>query len=243
MNNFNFFNSSNQNVDPNTNRIIVGNPSGLNSFLTRMYGWMTLSVLISAIVAYYAGRIANVGMNGLSSLVLMIVWFIMPFVIDRQALKNSAVGLFELMIYAAITGLMFSGIFQVYANTTITSAFVASASDFAAMSVIGLVTKRNLARLGTQLFGAMIGLLVALVVNIFLHSPMITLFLSFAAVIIFSLLTMFDARQMKMLYNQFNGQISANGLAINGALSLYLDFINIFINLLMIFGGFGNNNR
>ncbi|XIF20344.1 MAG: Bax inhibitor-1/YccA family protein [Acetilactobacillus jinshanensis] len=208
-----------------------------------MYGWMALSVLVSAIVAYYAGKVLYFQITGGFSWVLLIAWFILPFILGRTAMRNAVVGFVELMVYAGLTGLMFSNIFMVYTGTTITSAFVSSASVFVAMSAVGLFTKKSLAKLGTQLFGAMIGLIVAMIVNIFLKSSMIALFLSFAAVVIFSLLTMFDAHQMKAMYNNFHDQISINGLAINGALALYLDFINIFISLLEIFGGFGNNNN
>lgn len=240
---FNF--NQHRDVDQNTGRIIVNedDQAGLNGFLTKMFGWMSLSVLVSAVVAYYAGRVVDYQMTGGMSLILLLAWFILPFMISRQAFRNATVGLVELMGYAALTGLMFSDIFELYTGATITAAFVSSAGAFATMSVIGLVTKRSLAKLGTQLFGMLIGLIVATIINAFLRSPMIELVLSFASVIIFSLLTMFDTRQMKLMYNQFNSRISASGLAINGALALYLDFINIFISLLEIFGGFGNNNR
>ena len=241
MNNFNF--NQRPDVDRNTGRIIVNDSAGLNRFLTKMYSWMGLAVLISAIVAYYAGKVAGFQTSGVSGLLLLAVWFILPFVMGRQAMKNSVVGFVELMVYAGLTGLMFSDLFVMYTGATLTSAFVSSASVFVAMSAVGVFTKRSLAKLGTQLFGALIGLLVAMVVNIFLHSPAVALFLSLAAVVIFSLLTMFDAHRMKALYNNFHGQVSVNGLAINGALELYLDFINIFISLVEIFGGYGNNNR
>ncbi|QBP19029.1 Bax inhibitor-1/YccA family protein [uncultured bacterium] len=208
-----------------------------------MYAWMALAVLVSAGVAYYAGSVMKVTPTGGMSWILLIAWFILPFILGRAAMRNAVVGFIELMVYAALTGLMFSSIFIAYTGTTITTAFVSSASIFVAMSAVGLFTKRSLAKLGTQLFGAMIGLIVAMLVNLFLKSGMIELFLSLAAVVIFSLLTMFDTRQMKALYINFHDRISMNGLAINGALALYLDFINIFISLLEIFGGVGNNRN
>ena len=240
---FNF--NQHRDVDPDNGRIIINedDQAGLNSFLTKMFGWMSLSVLVSAIVAYYAGEVMRYQMTGRMSWLLLFAWFIVPFIISRQAFRNATIGLVELIGYAALTGLMFSYLFEIYTGATITAAFVSSAGAFAAMSVIGLTTKRSLAKLGTQLFGMVIGLIVAMIINIFLRSPMIELFLSLAAVVIFSLLTMFDTRQMKMIYNRLSDQISVNGLAINGALTLYLDFINIFISLVEILGGFGSNNR
>lgn len=237
------FNNNNQNVDQTTGRVMVNDRAGLNSFLAKMFGWMSLSVLVSALVAYYVGSVIKLQMNGGSSLVLLLVWFVLPFLVGRQAMKNAMIGLVELMVYAALTGVMFSGIVEAYTGATVTAAFVSSAAVFASMSAIGVITKRNLAHFGTQLFGALIGFIFASLVNMFLHSGPIELFLSFAAVIIFSLLTMYDTHVMKQLYNNYAGQISANGLAINGALELYLDFINLFISLLQIFGGFGNNNN
>lgn len=241
MNNFNF--DSRPNVDPSNGRVIVNDSAGLNSFLTKMFGWMGLSVLVSAIVAFYAGSVAHFQVTGGMSWVLFIVWMIVPFILGRTAMRNAALGAVELIIFAGLTGLVFSNIFILYTGTTITSAFVSSAAVFIAMSAIGIVTKKSLAKLGTQLFSAVIGLLVAMVVNLFLRSGLIALFLSFAAVVIFSLLTMYDTHQMKALYNRFHDQISMGGLAVNGALELYLDFINIFLSLLEIFGGFGNNNN
>ncbi|QMU07834.1 Bax inhibitor-1/YccA family protein [Levilactobacillus suantsaii] len=213
---------------------------GLNAFLTRMFGWMGASVLVSALTAYL--MVANqVQLGNGGMLVALIVWFILPFVITGQSLKRPTTAIVGLMVYAVLTGAVVSMYAYVYTGQAIGGAFVSSAAVFLTMATIGLTTKKDLSRIGTQATAALIGLLVAMVINLFLKSSGLALIFSFIAVIIFSALTAWDTQKMQKLYLHYGDQVSMTGLAINGALQLYLDFVNLFLQLLQIFGMFGGS--
>ena len=104
------------------------------------------------------------------------------------------------------------------------------------MAVIGTTTKKNLNNLGSYASAALIGLIVAILINMFLRNPMVSYIFSFIAVIIFTILTAWDAQRMKQIYENYGGQVSVDGLAVAGALALYLDFVNLFLQFLQIFG-------
>jgi len=225
-------------------RRVVNADSGLNKFLTKMYGWMSLAVLVSAITAYVVvetggGTIAMaIAANPLLRWGSLIAWIIIPMVISVQSMKRPTASFVMLMIYSVLTGLVFSSLLLVYTGKSIFSAFLSAAAIFVTMTIMGVVTKRNLNRLGTQITGALIALIVAMVINIFLRSSAIGFFLSLAAVVIFSILTMYDSNRLTKMYTQYGstGQVSVNGIAVFGALQLYLDFVNLFIQLLNILG-------
>ncbi|MCL0318453.1 Bax inhibitor-1/YccA family protein [Apilactobacillus xinyiensis] len=224
------------NYDSSTDRKIVNNAFGLNKFLTKMYGWMALSVLVSGLVAYITGSVYHVTLSGIQTILAFIVWFVLSMTIQSTSLKNPLVGFIQLMIFASLTGVMFSGIVLTYTGATIFSAFVTAAADFIIMAFIGVVTKKNLDKLGTQAYSALIAVVIVSIVNIFLKVSLFEIVLSIVLVGIFTVLTAYDAQKMKNLYNQYNGQVSDSGLAINGALILYLDFVNLFLQLLQLFG-------
>ena len=141
-----------------------------------------------------------------------------------------------LMVTAIIYGLVFALIAGAYTGANIAAAFLSSASLFVFLAIYGTVTKRDLSRAGGQATAALFALMIAWIINMFLQSPAITYIFSFIAVIIFVVLTAWDAQKMKQLYLQAGNQVSVSGLAVIGALQLYLDFINRFLQLLQIFG-------
>ena len=220
-------------------RRVVNDSAGLNQFFTKIYGWMSLAVLVSAATAYYFG-------NVLSPMVMLqnrwimwgslIAWFVLPMVISFQAMKRPTLSFIILMAYAVISGVMFSSIFITYTGTSIAAAFLSSAAIFISMTIYGLVTKRDLTRWGAQATSALIALIVAMLVNFFLRSSVVAFVFSVIAVIIFTVLTAYDTQNLKKIYNQYGNQIPENGLAVYGALQLYLDFVNLFVQLLSIFG-------
>lgn len=225
-------------------RRVVNDVSGLNGFLTRMYGWMALAVLVSALSSFYVltqPGLQQIFMGG-SRFVPLIVWFVMPIVINFQAIKRPTLSFMLLMAYALLTGGIFSMYAMIYSGATIASAFVSSASVFVVMSLFGTFTKRDLTGLGNQAIAALIALVVAMVINMFLKSQLITYVFSFIGIIIFTALTASDSQKMKNVFNQSGGKISVTGLAVIGAMQLYLDFVNLFILFLQIFGGFGNRD-
>lgn len=226
-------------------RKIVNSSAGLNSFLTKMYSWMSIAILISAVTAYLLGNVfiaqtAALFQSGFVRIILLVAWFALPFVITTQAMKRTTLSLTILVLYAVLTGALFSTIFLSYTGTSIAAAFFSSSAIFISMTVFGLFTRRNLDKVGAQATAALFALIMASIINLFLRSSMIAFVFSIIAVVIFTLLTAYDTQKMKRIYNESNGQVSTTGLAIYGALQLYLDFVNLFLQLLSIFG---NGNR
>jgi FtsH-binding integral membrane protein len=144
---------------------------------------------------------------------------------------GAARGLF--MAYAATVGVTFSIIFLTYTSTSIMRVFFITASMFAIMAFIGYTTKKDLSKLGMLLLMGLIGIIIASLVNIFLKSSGLELVISYIGVVIFLGLTAYDIQKIKKIYAQFG---NAGNLAVLGALSLYLDFLNLFLFLLRIFG-------
>lgn len=138
-------------------------------------------------------------------------------------------------------GITFAFIAGAYTGTDIGTAFVSSAGVFLTMAIIGTFSHRDFTKIGSYDSAALIGLIIAMLVNFFVQSPLINYLLSVVAIIIFTALTTWDAQRMKNIYLEYNGQVSSHGLAVLGALQLYLDFINLFVSFLDIFGS--NNER
>ena len=133
------------------------------------------------------------------------------------------------MILAVIYGFEFALLAGYYTQAQIGTAFLSSAAVFGSMAIFGTFTKKNLNNLGSYMRAALIGLFVAMIVNMFLRNSVATFIFSIIGVVI-------DAQKMRNIYNSYGDQVSTNGLAVLGALQLYLDFINIFLFLLQIFG-------
>jgi FtsH-binding integral membrane protein len=139
-------------------------------------------------------------------------------------------------IFAALMGLSLSTIFLVYTGSSIARVFFITAAAFGGLSLYGYTTKRDLSAFGTFLMMGLIGLIIAMIVNIFLASSMMQFIISCAGVLIFSGLTAYDTQRIKEMYDAVDGSDVAGRKAIMGALALYLDFINLFMMLLSLFG-------
>lgn len=230
------------NFSGNSGRRVVADATGVNRFLTRMYGNMTLAVLVSALSAYLTMTVFRVQVMSFFGAHPAMVWIILllPIALSMgvsfSATRNPAGGFIMLMLISIIYGVEFALIAGVYTGTDIAAAFVSSAAVFATMAIYGTVTKRDLSRFGAHATAALIALMIAWIVNMFLNSPAITYVFSFIAVIIFVVLTAWDAQKMKQIYINYSDQNTMTGLAIVGALQLYLDFVNLFISFLQIFG-------
>ncbi|MHC3377283.1 Bax inhibitor-1/YccA family protein [Ligilactobacillus equi] len=229
------------NFDPNQREIIVD--GGLNKFLAKMYGFMAGAVAVSALVAYLATAVFQTqfmtffAMNrwalwGLFILQIVLV-FGMSFKADRSPIATATM----LFIYAALEGIFFGILVQAYTAQNITMAFVAAAADFVVLAFLGTNTKKDLSGIGRQAMAALIALIVVSVINLFLGSTVIQFFFSFIGVLIFSVLTAWDSQRFKQMYLQYGNSLNPTNLALMGALQLYLDFINLFIQLLNIFTG------
>jgi FtsH-binding integral membrane protein len=212
------------------------------TFFHRVFGWMGGGLLLTALVAWYFGtpeRFASIfGAGRGVFFVLVIAQLGLVFAINsaiRRLSEGWAASLF--VVYSALMGLTLSSIFLVYTTGSIASAFFASGGTFAAAGIYGAVTKKDLTSFGGFLFMALIGLVIATVVNLFVHSSGLTLVLSYVGVFVFIGLTAFDVQKLKAWHqNGVEGGGADRALAIGGALTLYLDFINLFIYMLRIMG-------
>lgn len=220
----------------------------VNRFLAKMYGLMALAVFVSAVTAYLTMTSYKVPVMTFFGAHPAMLWLTLlvpvglSMGISFKATRNPVAGTIMLMLLAITYGFVFALIAGFYTGSTIATAFVSAAAIFVGMAVIGTTTKRSLDNIGAYARAALIGLIVALVVNLFLQNPMIDYVFSIIAVVIFTALTAYDAQKMKELYLNYGNQVSATGLATVGALQLYLDFINLFIYLLEIFGVGGRRN-
>ncbi|WP_103661779.1 Bax inhibitor-1/YccA family protein [Lactobacillus sp. HT06-2] len=213
----------------------------VNRFLAKTYGIMALAVLVSALTAFSATTVFKAAFvslfsNPASSLILLFLPFVLSLVITFRATRNPSASFIMLMIMSVAYGLVFAVIATAYTGATIATAFVSAAAVFITMAVLGTSTKRDLTNMGSYAIAALIGLIVASVVNIFLKNPMVTYIFSYIGVIIFAILIAWNAQQMKNIYARFANKNTELGLAVAGALQLYLDFVNVFLYFLQIFG-------
>lgn len=223
-------------------RRVVTDSAGLNRFLTRMYGNMVVAILVSAFSAYLTMNTFRREVFGYFGAHPAMIWLalLLPIALSMgisfSATRNPVGAFLMLMLISIIYGVEFALIAGVYTGASIASAFVSSSVIFIVMAIYGTVTKRDLTKFGSHAMAALIALIIAYIINMFLQSPAIAYIFSFIAVIIFTVLTGWDAQKMKQIYVNYGDQVSVTGLAVLGALQLYLDFVNLFISLLQIFG-------
>jgi FtsH-binding integral membrane protein len=228
---------------------------GLRSYMLKVYNYMTVGLVITGLVAYgaFALAVTQSGgqITGLTDFGAVLYqgplrWIVMlaplAFVLVLSfGINKLSAGVAQLLFwaFAAVMGLSLSTIFLVYTGQSITQVFFITAATFGAMSLYGYTTKRDLTGIGSFLIMGLFGLIIASIVNIFLHSSGLSFAISIIGVLIFVGLTAWDTQKIKESYSSsFGADVLAKG-AVMGALSLYLDFINIFLYLLRIMG----NNR
>src|SRR5947207_10860521 len=210
--------------------------------LRSVYLWMTLGLLITAVVAF---AIADYAPHLLQNIVL--VWGILIAQIILVIALAAAVWRLSFgaaalifVVYAALTGFSLSGIVLYYDLGTLTQAFLSATALFAVMSIVGLTTKVDLTKLGTYLIIGLVGIIIAMFINFFLRSNTFDFIISIIGVIIFTGLTAYDTQKIARLAAdpriQGDGSQLAGKLSILGALTLYLDFLNLFLFLLRLFG-------
>jgi len=210
------------------------------ALMRKVYLWMTMALGITALSAY--GVASNPNMLQLIYGNSMVIWLLIiaelglvmytTARIDRLSL-TTATTLF--VIYSALNGITLSSVFLAYAMTTIGQVFVITAGTFAAMAAYGYFTKTDLSKIGNILFMALIGLVIATLVNLFMKSAMLDMVLSYIGVLIFVGLTAWDSQKIKvMLASRQDVGETSQKIALMGALTLYLDFINLFLYLLQL---------
>lgn len=229
------------------NNEIYSNQVGLNSFMTKMYGFMAGAVAMSAITAYLISNVYRVqaltffANNRWAIWGILILQVVLVMSMSFKADRSPAMSLTGLGLYSVLEGLFFGLIVQVYSSQDVTMAFVSATVMFIVLALMGTNTKKDLSGIGRQAMAALIALIIVMIINIFLKSSIITLAFSFIGVIIFAALIAWDSQRFRQMYIQYGNQVNATNLAIMGALQLYLDFVNLFIQLLNIFTGLGGN--
>jgi FtsH-binding integral membrane protein len=225
--------------------------AGLRAYMIRIYNYMAMGVALTGVVAWitYNAAVNEVGgklvltsfgqmiFSGPAVLVLFLGTLGMVILISwRIDRLQPATALALFMVYAGLLGLMLSSIFLTYTGTSITRVFFISAASFAGLSLYGYTTQRDLSPIGSFLMMGLIGLIIAMVVNIFLKSSGLDFVISAVGVLIFAGLTAYDTQQIKEMYSVNDDGTISGRKAVMGALRLYLDFINLFMMLLQLFG-------
>jgi len=210
----------------------------INQAMGRVYGHMGLAVLTSMIVSYLIGTNAAAMQFLFGSWLKWVVIFapllaVFGVTIALNANPPKPIAMSLLHGFAAIMGLSFSSIFVVYNFGSIVNAFMGAAVLFGVMSGYGYFTRQSLDSLGKYLFVGLIAIIIASIINIFLGSSLMQMIISAVAIVLFMALTAYDTQKIReMLMEE-----STDAAEVSGALSLYLDFINIFLSLLQLFGG------
>ncbi len=210
------------------------------SAMKLVYIKMTLALVVTGLIAYFCstsmGYLQFMVSNRWAMWALMLVEIGLVIGISSGLRKlSSPAATAPFYLFAVVNGLMLAPIFIVYTGASIAKTFFITAGTFGAMSVFGYTTGQDLSKIGNILFMALIGLIIASVVNIFAHSSTLDWIISFAGVIIFTGLTAWDTQQIKQMASMMPASETGR-LATLGALSLYLDFINLFLYLLRFFG-------
>jgi hypothetical protein len=210
--------------------------------MRKVYLWMTMALAITGFTAYYVAHNEAIWMTIVTNQLLFWGLIIAEFglVIGLSAAINKlslTVATLMFVLYSLINGATMSFIFLAYTDSSITNVFLITAGTFAAMAVFGYFTKTDLTSLGKILMMTLIGIIIATIVNIFTKSEGLTVILNYVGVLVFVGLTAYDAQKIKqMLQMAPDASEGSQKIALLGALSLYLDFINLFIYLLRIFG-------
>jgi FtsH-binding integral membrane protein len=215
-----------------------------NSILKNVYIWMSCGLALTGVVSYLVATTpALLRMflgSGLSFLFIVVAQFALVFYLSARLDKMSAnSAILSFVGYSILTGITLSSIFYAYSSIVISRAFFTSAALFGGMSFYGMVTKRDLSGMGHYLIMFLWGIIVASVINIFFRSEALYFMLSIVAVLVFLGLTAWDTQKIKTLNERYGRNMDEETyikLSIIGALMLYLDFINIFLYLLRIFG-------
>ena len=213
------------------------------NFVANVFSWMVVGLLLTAFVASYAASSGLyeqlVGSGGLMMWVILLSPFAFIIAMNAGLQKFSATTLTLLFLaFSAVMGLSLSSVFLVYSMGSITQVFLITAGTFAVMAFAGYTTRVDLSKFGALLFMALIGIIIASVVNFFMQSSMMDFIISVGGVLVFTGLTAYDTQRIKRIGAGVEyGTAGATKLAILAAVSLYLNFVNLFLFLLRLLGG------
>ena len=233
-------------------RTTVVMDEGLRAYMLKVYNYMATGILLTGIVALLTFKLAvqeitsagiileplgqaiyNSGLRWVVMLAPLAVVFYMSFGINKMSASKAQT---TFWVFAALMGLSLSSILLIYTGMSVTRVFFICSATFGAMSIYGYTTKRDLTKLGSFLMMGLIGIIIASLVNIFMKSSMMYFVISVLGVLIFVGLTAYDTQKIKNMYAASDSGELIGKKAVMGALTLYLDFINLFIMLLRLFG-------
>lgn len=213
---------------------------GLRAHMLRVYNYMALGLAITGVVSLLASSspalMAAIFGTPLKWVVMLAPLGMVLFLSARIAHMSFATAQMTFWIYAAMMGLSLSVIFLHFTGESIARLFFISSSVFATMSLYGYTTKRDLSQFGSFLMMGVLGIVIASLVNLFLKSSAMQMVISAIGVLVFTGLTAYDTQMIKEMYLECDGSETAGKKAILGALNLYIDFVNLFISLLQLFG-------
>ena len=210
----------------------------INTAMGRVYGHMSMAVIISMLVSYWVGttpELLSLFFTGITKWIVIFAPLLAILGISAVLANNPSRGVAQLCLhgFAALMGLSFAMIFAVFTMGSIVSAFMGAAILFGVMSFYGYFTKRSLDSMGKFMFVGLIAIIIASIVNIFIGSTVMQMVISALAIIVFLGLTAYDTQRIREMVSVD----TSPAVEVSGALSLYMDFINLFIHLLQLFGG------
>lgn len=213
-----------------------------NQILSKTFGWMFIGLLVTFLTGYVIASNPNMLFNVMSSTSIIVIVLLelalVIFLSARITKMKPITAKISFLLYSFVSGLTFSSIFIIYEVSSILFVFLITSIIFAVFAVIGAVTKLDLTKIGTYLLMALFGVILCTIVNIFLNSASFDLFLSIVVVLIFIGLTAYDVQRISKMGSL--NMLPEDNLAIYGALELYLDYINLFLHLLSLFGSRDN---
>ena len=230
----------------------VGVDEGLRAYMLKVYNYMTTGLVLTGFIAYFFGKASvaaftpngviltslgqalfNSGLSWIIMLAPLGFVFYLSARINKMSVSSAQI---TFWLFASIMGLSLASVFVQFTGTSIARVFFITAGTFAAMSLYGYTTKRDLTKLGGFLFMGLIGIILASIVNIFIQSGPMAFIISIIGVLVFVGLTAYDTQTIKNMYYAGDSDSVGSKKALMGALRLYLDFINLFILLLQLFG-------
>jgi uncharacterized protein len=212
--------------------------AGLRNYMLRIYNYMAAGVGLTALVAWLTYRLTG---PALLQSPLMWIFILAPlalvfFISSRINTLSVTTARALFFVYAALVGVSLSTLLHIYTSSSITRVFFISAATFGALSIFGYTTRRDLSGFGTFLFMGLIGIIIASLVNLFLRSTELDWLISIVGVGVFAGLTAYDTQRIKAMYDGTDDEVSAGRKAVIAALSLYLNFINLFMMMLRLAG-------
>lgn len=223
--------------------ISFGNTQAFAKLMTNVYVWMAMGLAMTGLTAMYVSNsleLMNLFFgNSAAMIVLIIAELAMVMILSARIMKMQFLTAGLLFAgFSVLNGVNMASIFLVYTQESIASAFFSAAGTFGAMSLVGFVIKKDLSFMGRTLLMLLVGLIIATLVNFFVHSSLMAMVLNYLGVALFTGLTAYDTQKIKNMLAEYGSDVNdtTNKLALLGSLTLYLDFINLFLYLLRIMG-------